>query len=470
MAVVPVSSQSQNNFLSIKILSVVIEFVLLNYSCKLAYFLRYSSFGPYEDHYLSFFLIFNLSWIGASLFTNGYNVKNYTQLKPFIKSFFTTATLQIFIVLIYIVSAKAQHLSRLYLVLTYTTSLLSLLTLRSLVMLAYQYLLSASYQARLTLLLGPGTAMEGLYQFLVDNQTSVHHFLPEVPAGLSPPQHDYLVKDKVEEVKTFCLQHQVNELYVSLTISDKQIIDELKDFAEDHMIYFRVVTELDALKNRNFSVEFVGPYPTLALRREPLRKMSNRLIKRAFDLFFATGVILLIFPWLIPIIALAIRIDSSGPIFFVQQRSGRNNRSFRMLKFRSMYQNHGDETKQADRKDPRITPVGRFLRKTSLDEMPQFFNVWWGDMSVVGPRPHLLAHTEAYAQIVNKFMLRHFVKPGITGLAQINGLRGQTRNPELMKRRVEFDTWYIEHWSLAKDLRIVVLTVWNVLKGQDTAF
>lgn len=464
--------QSKNNFLVIKIILVITEFILLNYSCKLAYFLRYSSMGPYEDHYLSFFLIFNLSWIGASLFTNGYDAHNYIQLKSFIQSFFTTASLQVFIVLIYIVSAKAQHLSRLYLVLTYTTSLLSVMTLRAIFMLVYQYVQSVNFSTRLTVLLGPGTAMDGLKSFLKDNQNQVHHFLPALPEDLSPQVRKDRIQASVEEIKTFCLQNRVYEMYVSLATANKGIVDELKDFAEDHLIYFRAVTELDALKNRNFAVEFVGPYPTLALRREPLRFISNRFVKRAFDLIFSSLVILLIFPWLMPIIALLIKLDSRGPVFYTQKRSGRNNRPFQIIKFRSMYLpgSANIEAKQAEKEDPRITRVGKILRRSSLDEMPQFINVLLGDMSVVGPRPHMLEHTETYAQVVQKFMLRHFVKPGITGLAQVNGFRGETRDPALMKKRVEFDTWYIERWSIFQDVRIIAQTVWNLVKGQEQAF
>jgi putative colanic acid biosynthesis UDP-glucose lipid carrier transferase len=174
--------------------------------------------------------------------------------------------------------------------------------------------------------------------------------------------------------------------------------------------------------------------------------------------------------WLYPIIALLIKLQSKGPILFRQKRSGRNDEPFVCYKFRSMRVNPDSDKKQATKFDARITPIGKFLRRTSLDEMPQFLNVFLGHMSVVGPRPHMLRHTVEYKAVIDKFMVRHFLKPGITGWAQVNGLRGETRLVQQMEKRVRYDIDYLENWSVALDVEIIFLTVINALKGEDNAY
>jgi lipopolysaccharide/colanic/teichoic acid biosynthesis glycosyltransferase len=181
-------------------------------------------------------------------------------------------------------------------------------------------------------------------------------------------------------------------------------------------------------------------------------------------------VIVFILSWLVPIIAILIRIGSKGPIFFKQLRSGKNNQPFWCYKFRSMRIDNPNDAVQASKGDKRVTKIGAFLRKTSLDEFPQFWNVFTGDMSIVGPRPHMLKHTEQYSAIINKYMVRQFLKPGITGWAQVNGYRGETKDSKLMEKRVHHDIWYMENWSLMTDIKVIFMTVINVFKGEETAY
>jgi len=168
--------------------------------------------------------------------------------------------------------------------------------------------------------------------------------------------------------------------------------------------------------------------------------------------------------------AIIIKIESTGPIFFKQKRNGLNYLAFDCFKFRSMRPNVMSDEKQVEKNDPRITKAGAFMRKTSIDELPQFFNVLLGDMSVVGPRPHMIQETERFAKKVDKFMVRHFIKPGITGLAQTNGYRGEVETQKDIINRVKYDIFYIENWSLLLDLKIVVMTVYNVIRGEDKAY
>jgi len=198
--------------------------------------------------------------------------------------------------------------------------------------------------------------------------------------------------------------------------------------------------------------------------------VANRIVKRIFDIVFSSLVIVFILSWLFPIIYFLIKMESSGPVFFVQTRSGLNNVPFNCYKFRSMRVNKDSDTVQATKGDSRITKIGAFLRKTSLDELPQFFNVLLGNMSVVGPRPHMLSHTEQYSQLIDQFMVRHFIKPGITGWAQVTGYRGETKLVEEMLGRVEADVWYMENWSFALDLKIIFMTVFKSVYGDAKAY
>lgn len=192
-------------------------------------------------------------------------------------------------------------------------------------------------------------------------------------------------------------------------------------------------------------------------------------IKRGFDIAFSF-VVCFVLLFFIPFIALIIKIQSHGPVFFVQERTGLAGRTFHCLKFRSMRLNGECDKKQCQKHDPRVFPFGRFLRRTNLDELPQFINVLIGDMSVVGPRPHMLYHTETYSKLIPKYMRRHVCRPGITGWAQVTGFRGETQELWQMKGRVSRDLWYIEHWSPWLDLRIILMTVKNIFVSDDKAY
>jgi putative colanic acid biosynthesis UDP-glucose lipid carrier transferase len=206
------------------------------------------------------------------------------------------------------------------------------------------------------------------------------------------------------------------------------------------------------------------------MRTIPLEDSFNMLIKRIFDVLFSSIVIIFILSWLTPIIAILIKLESKGPVFFKQSRNGFNYKEFDCYKFRSMTPNKDAHLYQATRDDQRVTKIGKLIRKTSIDELPQFFNVLFGDMSVVGPRPHMVSHTNMYAKKIDKFMVRHFVKPGITGLAQTSGFRGEIETDKDIIGRVKYDIFYIENWSLLLDLKIIAKTFLNAIRGDDKAY
>jgi putative colanic acid biosynthesis UDP-glucose lipid carrier transferase len=230
------------------------------------------------------------------------------------------------------------------------------------------------------------------------------------------------------------------------------------------------VPDLGFFFKKQMHIDYLKEIPVISLRKEPLEDLGNRIKKRIFDIAVSSFVCVFILSWLIPIISILIWLESRGPAFFVQQRSGKNNKSFGCLKFRSMKMSQTAHLQQATKNDTRITRIGRFLRRTSLDEFPQFINVLRGDMSIVGPRPHMLKHTDEYSRLIGQYMVRQFLKPGITGWAQVSGYRGETRTVDQMQKRVEHDLWYLENWSLLLDMKIMAMTAFNTVKGDKNAF
>ena len=208
----------------------------------------------------------------------------------------------------------------------------------------------------------------------------------------------------------------------------------------------------------------------LALQNEPLEDPVNRALKRGLDIAVSLPVVVLILPVLTAIIWLVQRWQAPGPVFFNRPRGGRNRTTFGMFKYRSMYVSDHDINQQAQAGDDRVYPLGRLLRKASLDEFPQFLNVLRGEMSVVGPRPHLPKHDEQFSQIARAYRTRSLVKPGITGLAQVKGFRGEITEPAKLHRRVYWDLYYVAHWSIVMDLRIIFLTAWQVVRPPKTAY
>lgn len=262
----------------------------------------------------------------------------------------------------------------------------------------------------------------------------------------------------------------IHELFV---VAQPKYITDLSDFfelADKLSMRLKFVPDFSMLSKGKISASNYNKFYVLKPRNEPLQKSYNRLFKRVFDLVFSLLVVVFLLSWLFPILAFLIKKQSKGPVLFKQLRTGKKNQPFWCYKFRSMRVNAVSDSKQAQKDDDRVTAIGKFIRKTSLDELPQFFNVLLGDMSVVGPRPHMLKHTEEYNDLIDNFMVRHFVKPGITGLAQVSGFRGETKEVEDMKRRVNADITYVLNWSLIEDIKIVFLTVIVTLKGDENAF
>lgn len=273
----------------------------------------------------------------------------------------------------------------------------------------------------------------------------------------------------IDDLGQYLLTHNIDEVYYTLSAEDSAILQQVITAADNAVAQFFYVPPVSPYLTRIEELHNIGIVPIMSIRRQPLNKLTNRIIKRGFDIIFSSAF-LLVSPLIFIPVAIGIKMTSPGPVFFKQKRTGYLGRDFYCWKFRTMHVNRDADARQATRNDNRVTKFGHFLRHTSIDELPQFINVWLGDMSVVGPRPHMLKHTDDYRKIIKRYMVRHFIKPGITGWAQIKGFRGQTEEVWQMEKRVENDVWYIEHWSFLLDIKIVFLTIINVFKGEDNAY
>lgn len=292
----------------------------------------------------------------------------------------------------------------------------------------------------------------------------------------SPEQDDYL-NSKMKYLGNYdALEAMLNggkrgsdEVYSALTPSYKALNQKLIQHCMHHVIHFYYVPTFLGEYGEYLKPSVIGEQVVFANFSEPLLDPMKRFVKRVFDIVCSGLALLVLLPFF-PIIALIIKLKSPGPVFFRQARTGRGGKDFNMLKFRSMHVNADADKVQATKDDPRKYPFGNFMRKTSIDELPQLWNIFVGDMSIVGPRPHMKAHTEQYSKLIDDYMLRHFIRPGLTGWAQVNGYRGETSELWQMEGRVKRDIWYIQNWTFWLDIRIIFRTAWQIITKDEQAY
>jgi len=277
------------------------------------------------------------------------------------------------------------------------------------------------------------------------------------------------VKGGIEDIKPFVKENEIDEIYCSLNELTNDQLKDLVNFADLTNKTIKFIPDTKEIFSKNLRIDYYEFFPVLSLRKTALHEPAAQIIKRLFDIMFSMLVIILVLSWLAPLLALLIKLESKGPVFFKQSRPGHNEKEFFCYKFRSMQINETTE-QSVTRNDPRVTRIGKFIRKTSIDELPQFLNVLQGEMSVVGPRPHLWTQNNLYSSRIKKYMVRLYVKPGITGLAQVRGFRGEITNDEDMINRIKYDVFYIENWSLLLDFKIIIQTVVNIFMGEEKAY
>ncbi len=293
-------------------------------------------------------------------------------------------------------------------------------------------------------------------------------------SGVVNAEPDYELSQVIGEMERQIADKDIQRVFIQESIIRRTDLDELVSACLAHTVQTFLVPDGLKFYSERYHVQFFDGIPIIAVRKNPLDRFRFRTVKRIFDVAFSGVLLISVLPILFMVIGLVIKLSSKGPVFFVQKRWGLNNTPFNAYKFRSMVVHSQDvvegKYQQAQASDPRITRVGAFLRKTNLDELPQFINVMLGDMSVVGPRPHPEPLNEESKGVVDFYLQRHLVKPGITGWAQVNGARGETKKVSQMQKRVDYDIWYIENWSFLLDVRIIMQTAWNMYKGEEHAY
>lgn len=321
---------------------------------------------------------------------------------------------------------------------------------------------------RRVLFVGAGHNLRYLYDELTENPTTGFRVKGYFDESTQNQFTDVLPRlGGIAEIESYLKKQPVDIVFCNLTSRHNKEILELMNYCENHLIRFYSVPNVRNYVHHVMQVEMVGNMPVLSLREEPLNQPVNRIVKRAFDIVFSLLFLCTIFPFIFIFCAIGIKLSSKGPVFFKQKRTGIRGEEFTCYKFRSMHQNDQADTLQATKHDPRKFPFGDFIRRTNLDETPQFINVLRGEMSIVGPRPHMLKHTEEYSQLVDKYMVRHWAKPGITGWAQVTGARGETEHLWQMEERIQKDVWYIENYSFMLDMQIIILTIKTIFLHDD---
>jgi putative colanic acid biosynthesis UDP-glucose lipid carrier transferase len=327
---------------------------------------------------------------------------------------------------------------------------------------------------RSLLIIGAGEVGKKFYDTIKKNPQFGYNVIGFLDDNLKTDIDDKYI-GPLSELENILNKVQIDHIVITLPNYAHAKVDEIVRICQDFTTYINIIPDYFRFSSSKYNVSMFGPFPIFSVREDSINEFQWRLLKRAFDVIFSFSVIILLISWLYPLIGLLIKISSPGPILYRQERWGRNNRKFVAYKFRSMVYNHKDideqvNFQQATKNDARITKFGKFIRETNIDEFPQFINVFLGQMSVVGPRPHPTPLNIKYKNDINQYMVRHFVKSGITGWAQVNGFRGETIDSTLMEKRVKYDIWYIEHWSIWLDLKIVILTILQMLTGDPNAY
>ncbi len=413
---------------------------------------------------LNFIIFTSIAWVITSLRSNFYEIYRFTSLVKILSLIIKQGvifTLIIFAFFGYYGEVNKNPLE-IFKYILYVFLFITLFKLAIYYLLKkYRRLFGGNY--RNTVIIGRNKKTEQLEKFFTDNPEYgyQHQRTFDIRGGENTSlttSFDYI------------LNNEVDEIYSSVAELSNEELIQLIDFADNNLKILKFLPDNKEIYSKKLDFTYYGFLPILSLRKIPMEEPFNKFVKRVFDITLSLLIIVGILSWLTPILGLLIKLESKGPVFFKQRRNGLDYKVFYCYKFRSMTPSPLAHLYQATKGDERITRVGRIIRKTSMDELPQFINVLKGEMSVVGPRPHMVSHTEMYAGRIDKFMVRHFIKPGITGLAQVSGYRGEVETDEDIIKRVRFDIFYLENWSLLLDIKIAFQTVFNAIRGEEKAY
>lgn len=425
-------------------------------------------FGPETSK--NYLVICNLIWLSGSAMVGLYTVNGSEKSKQIYVLTLKCIGIHALMFSLYILFFEPRHFSIAYLSMFYAFATFVFFLSRWIGTALYDTFVKKDKTAKRVAILGSNHTAQKFSSFLSHQRNlDFYGFLGNEESIYA--NENGLLSTGIGKVFRDAVSFGVTDVYVAVAPGRMSDVSALIDEADRNCVRLKFIPDLGSSLIAPYRMDYIGnEFPIISLRNEPLEDVRHRFTKRIFDIVFSSMVILFVFSWLFPILAVMIKLSSKGPVFFKQLRSGRNDRPFMCYKFRTMTINSESDSKQATKNDSRITKIGSFLRRTSMDELPQFFNVLIGDMSVVGPRPHMLMHTAQYKALVNQFMVRHFLKPGITGWAQVNGFRGETRHQKDMEDRVKCDIYYLENWTSMFDMKIILKTVANIAEGEKNAF
>ena len=435
------------DLLVISILSLFF-FKELNLNCL--YYLAYQTFA----------------WITIALIVKFYEIYRFTTPVEIISKLFKQFSIFLLVVIAFFPFAKTVVFSGKAIALFMTISFFLILLIKYfLFFYLKKYRIATGSNYRNAVIIGYSPEALKLKEVFETRQDYGYRF----QGFFSDKKQNSEVKGRIEDLKEYVLDNKIDEIYCSLNEISNEKLKELVEFADDNNKAIKFIPDTKEIYSKNLKIDYYELFPVLSLQKTQLHQPIVKMLKRGFDVVFSVLVIVFLLSWIIPVLAVFIKLESKGPVFFKQGRPGLDEEEFFCYKFRSMHINKTTES-EASKNDPRVTKTGKFMRKTSIDELPQFLNVLLGDMSVVGPRPHLWSQNKAYATKIKKYMVRHYVKPGITGLAQVKGFRGEIETDEDMINRIKLDVFYIENWSIIMDLKIIVQTVINIARGEEKAY
>ncbi|MFY0626332.1 MAG: undecaprenyl-phosphate glucose phosphotransferase [Reichenbachiella sp.] len=447
-------------------LFLIIDLVFLNIGFFIANFIRFNTFWFQGDRYPFLFVFLNLAWLVIFFVTKLDRVERETSILDYVSQILLALTINLAVVFAMWASTRAYFYSREHLFYTYLIFSALVIAWRVGFIHILRYYRTKGYNIRNVVIVGYGPIGRSLKRHF--NQNAEIGYIFKGFFDHNPQQE--AVTGSVEDLQKFTHKNHVDIIFCCLPKLFDEDVKNIVDFAENNLIKVKLLSDFSKIANRKLEVQRYGSIPVLDVSSIPLDQMYNRVIKRVFDVLFSSAVMIFLLSWLVPLLGLLIKLESPGPVFFIQNRHGRGNKYFPCWKFRTMVVNKEADSKQATRNDPRITRIGAFLRKTSLDEVPQFINVFLGNMSVVGPRPHPIKLNEEFSPKIDRFIQRHAVKPGVTGLAQAKGYRGETSKFSEMYGRVKLDRFYVKNWSLVFDIKIVFLTIYSILWEKEKAY
>ena len=455
-----------------KVIFLFWDLTLLFFSYVLSFYIRGQAFiGFYEPNDRATLIMALIIWMLIIFAKDAYKIIRIERIYTTIGSTIKLVMFHLGGLGITIIILNFDNVSRLRILYFYLTFLILVLIFRILFLKALKYARSKGYNYRDVIIVGANEMGENINQIL-KNDLSYGYKVAGVFCNVQDPAiHNSMpLLGGLNNLEMYLKNNNVHEIFTALDYREQHFMSELIHLSERYMVRLKIIPNFQKYtKMRRVEIDFYGHTPVLMFRKEPLELPINRIQKKIFDVIFSFLIILLIFTWLFPLLFIIIKLESKGPALYKQVRSGENNRHFTCYKFRSMRHSKADEFIQATKNDPRVTSIGKFIRKTNIDEFPQFFNVLFGQMSVVGPRPHPIKLDDQYIKLINNYKVRHFTKPGITGWAQVKGFRGETKKLIDMKMRVEYDIWYIENWTFLLDLKIIWMTIFNMIKGEKNA-